>query len=123
MARRAQSVATQETDPITGQKSEGGVVPIETKEFFRASEFWVLVLSVIAIAITAAADEAFDAPGAMRWITIVVAAYILSRGIAKAGSSHLFWGREFPTRGRPDGNNDYSTLEERLNRLERTRAR
>lgn len=121
MARRAAAAAAAtETDPITGQKTDG-VSTIETKEFFRTSEFWTMLVINVTIAITAVADEAFDAPGAMRWIAVVTAAYIVSRGIAKAGSSHVFWGRDkLPfQRGGAQGSSDYSTLEARLNRLER----
>jgi hypothetical protein len=58
----------------------------ETKPFFMTSEFLGTLLCVIAIAITAAAAEDLDSRGASLLITILVAAYTLSRGIAKAGT-------------------------------------
>src|SRR5919206_2883563 len=59
--------------------------PIETKPFFLTSEFAVSLVAVIAIAITAASSHAFGAWRAWILITAVVAAYNLSRGIAKSG--------------------------------------
>jgi hypothetical protein len=59
--------------------------PIETKPFFLTSEFAVSLLAVIAIAITAASSHAFGAWRAWILITGIVAAYNVSRGIAKAG--------------------------------------
>lgn len=58
----------------------------ETKEFFRTSEFIVWVIAVAAIFISAAIQDNFSAPQAWSFVTAVTAAYILSRGIAKAGS-------------------------------------
>jgi hypothetical protein len=58
----------------------------ETKEFFKTSEFFVWGLTFLAILIAGAASDTFD--GSRIWITaaVVSAAYILSRGIAKAGA-------------------------------------
>lgn len=58
----------------------------ETKPFFMTSEFLGTLLCVIAIAITAAVAEDLDSRGASLLITILVAAYTVSRGIAKAGT-------------------------------------
>jgi hypothetical protein len=58
----------------------------ETKPFFMTSEFLGTLLCVIAIAITAAVAEDLDSRGATLLITILVAAYTMSRGIAKAGT-------------------------------------
>jgi hypothetical protein len=60
--------------------------PIETKPFFLTSEFAVSLVTVIAIAITAATSHAFGAWRAWILITGIVAAYNLSRGIAKSGT-------------------------------------
>ena len=58
----------------------------ETKPFFLTSEFAAVVLSVIALGITAAASESVDAR--LFWIitSVFVAAYVVSRGLAKAGT-------------------------------------
>jgi hypothetical protein len=63
----------------------------ETKEFFKTSEFIVWALTTIGILIAAAAvtegDGAdFASRAAWLYVTIVSAAYIISRGIAKAGT-------------------------------------
>src|SRR4051812_27507522 len=64
----------------------------ETKEFFKTSEFGVWVFTVLAIAIAGAVIDASSHNDALRadlvWKLIagVSAVYILSRGIAKAGT-------------------------------------
>jgi hypothetical protein len=60
----------------------------ETKPFFLTSEFWVAVTTVVAILIGTSADN-FDAPRAWVLVSVVAAAYIISRGLAKAGSRHF----------------------------------
>ena len=79
------------------------VYPIETKPFFLTSEFFGAAAAIAGIAITAAASDAFGAWRAWILITAIVAAYLVSRGIAKSGTrSHaddprenldLNWGR------------------------------
>ncbi|HEX2053178.1 MAG TPA: hypothetical protein VHJ78_05545 [Actinomycetota bacterium] len=58
----------------------------ETKEFFKTSEFLVLVLAILGIAIASNVDLLFDAPSAWTFLTIVGAAYMVSRGLAKLGA-------------------------------------
>lgn len=63
----------------------------ETKEFFKTSEFIVWALTVIGILIAAAVvseGNGNDFPAVRAWlyIAIVSGAYIVSRGIAKAGT-------------------------------------
>jgi hypothetical protein len=58
----------------------------ETKPFFMTSEFLGTLLGVIGIAITAAVTSDLDSHGASMLIAGLVAAYTLSRGIAKAGT-------------------------------------
>src|SRR4051795_12946991 len=63
----------------------------ETKEFFKTSEFFVWALTVIGILISAATvteGDGHDFPAISAWlyITIVSFAYIISRGISKAGT-------------------------------------
>lgn len=64
----------------------------ETKEFFKTSEFALTILGVLILMIAAAAQANFDAPQMWRLFTAILIAYIISRGIAKAGSN----------RGEPD---------------------
>src|SRR3954463_8926436 len=86
--------------------------PIETKPFFLTSEFAISLIAAIAIAITAASSHAFGAWRAWILITGIVAAYNVSRGIAKSGTRSnasdprenldLNWGRGDSTDpGRP----------------------
>ena len=58
----------------------------ETKEFFKTSEFIVLVLTGLGLAIASNVDLFFDAPSAWTYLTIVSAAYMISRGLAKLGT-------------------------------------
>jgi hypothetical protein len=58
----------------------------ETKPFFMTSEFLGTLVTILAIAITAAVAEDLDSRGACLLIAILVAAYTVSRGIAKAGT-------------------------------------
>jgi hypothetical protein len=58
----------------------------ETKEFFKTSEFFVTLIGVAALIIAAAVQDNFDAHGMWRLVTALLIAYVLSRGIAKAGS-------------------------------------
>jgi hypothetical protein len=55
------------------------------KPFFLTSEFLTMVAAVAAIAIAAAVADDFDAPRAWTLITVVAAAYIISRGLSKMG--------------------------------------
>jgi hypothetical protein len=63
----------------------------ETKEFFKTSEFAVWALTVLGILISAAVvsegdGSDFAARTAWLYVAIASAAYIVSRGIAKAGT-------------------------------------
>ena len=74
----------------------------ETKQAFKTTEFWTMVAVVIAILIASAivgeSDsggngsgeenqvDAFPAVRAWLYVTVAAAAYMVSRGLAKAGS-------------------------------------
>lgn len=58
----------------------------ETKEFFKTSEFALTILGVLILMLAAAAQANFDAPQMWRLVTAILVAYIISRGIAKAGT-------------------------------------
>jgi hypothetical protein len=58
----------------------------ETKPFFLTSEFFACALAVIAMAIAVATADNFDSPRFWTLITGIVAAYVISRGIAKSGT-------------------------------------
>jgi len=70
----------------------------ETKEFFKTSEFMIWALTCILLGIAAATSDAFDGGRMWLYLTIASAAYILSRGIAKAGTrrgdAERHWGHD-----------------------------
>jgi len=68
---------------------------IETKPFFLTSEFLTLVGVITGLAIAMGVLDNFDANRGWLLITVVAAAYMISRGIAKAGArSHSVDPRE-----------------------------
>ena len=73
-----------------GDRIERAARTPETKEFFKTSEFlvWGLVTAFLLIAagVVSWRDDHFIAQDAWLYVTILSAAYILSRGIAKAGT-------------------------------------
>jgi hypothetical protein len=58
----------------------------ETKPFFLTSEFLTLVGAIAAVAIAMAVSDVLDATRGWTLITAIAVAYIVSRGIAKAGT-------------------------------------
>ena len=66
----------------------------ETKEAFKTTEFWAMVGVIVAILVSAAAIKGGDTGGtdefiarhAWLYVSIVAAAYLISRGLAKSGS-------------------------------------
>ena len=70
----------------------------ETKQAFKTTEFWAMVGVIVAILVSAAAIKGGDTGGtdefiarnAWLYVSIVAAAYIISRGLAKSGSSEPY---------------------------------
>jgi hypothetical protein len=58
----------------------------ETKEFFRTSEFMIWLVLSVSMLIASAMQSNFSAHQAWSLVTTITVAYIVSRGIAKAGS-------------------------------------
>ena len=66
----------------------------ETKQAFKTTEFWAMVGLVVAILVSAAAIKGGDTSGtdefiarqAWLYVAIVGSAYMIARGLAKAGS-------------------------------------
>ena len=76
----------------------------ETKPFFMTSEFLGTLVCIIGVCITAAVAADLDSRGASLLCTILVAAYVVSRGIAKAGTrSHASDPRDNLQLGKDDG--------------------
>ena len=79
----------------------------ETKQAFKTTEFWAMVAVIVGILIASAiigeaeggsnseGDEnqadAFPAVRAWLYVTIAASAYMVSRGLAKAGSRDPYW--------------------------------
>jgi hypothetical protein len=69
----------------------------ETKQAFKTTEFWAMVAIVAGILIASwvvdgsEGGDAFPAVRAWLYVAIVASAYIVSRGLAKAGSSEPYW--------------------------------
>jgi len=60
----------------------------ETKWALLTTEFWAMVVLIVAILIAAAVSDSLDDRRAWLFVTIVGTGYIVSRGIAKAGTDH-----------------------------------
>ena len=60
----------------------------ESRWALLTTEFWAMLLLSILIFIGAAASDSFDEARAWTLVTIIGAAYILSRGLAKSGTGH-----------------------------------
>jgi len=68
-----------------GGWSEGPSRRRRAKPFFLTSEFLTMVAAIAALAIAGAVADGFDARETWTLITIVAAAYIVSRGLSKIG--------------------------------------
>lgn len=60
----------------------------ETKLSLKTTEFWAMGGVIAAILIAAAVSDSLGDVRAWTLVTVVAAAYILSRGLAKAGSRY-----------------------------------
>jgi hypothetical protein len=77
----------------------------ETKHAFKTTEFWTMVVVVAGILIAAwvvgkgdgngnGNVDAFQAQRAWLYVAIVAVGYMISRGLAKAGSRDPYWADE-----------------------------
>jgi hypothetical protein len=92
---------------VNAQRERSAAAPVglfarlttETKQAFKTTEFWAMVAIVVSILVAswliddagAGAADAFPAVRAWLYVAIVASAYIVSRGLAKAGSSEPYW--------------------------------
>ena len=60
----------------------------ETKASFLTTEFWAMAASIAAILLAANQADNFGAERAWTLVAAVVVGYMISRGLAKSGSSH-----------------------------------
>lgn len=90
-ARSAPHVGTQQRAQPVGRVRR---FTTETKQAFKTTEFWAMVGVIAAILVSAAAIKGGDSGGtdefiartAWLYVSIVAAAYMISRGLAKSGS-------------------------------------
>ena len=73
----------------------------ETKTFLATSEFWVCAIAIAALMFAAYVIDDIADPTAWRYATWVAIGYIVSRGLAKAGSQ-----RNYDEHVRPAGRDD-----------------
>ena len=68
----------------------------ESRWALLTTEFWAMLLLSAVLLISAAISDSFDDNRAWTLVTVIGAAYILSRGVAKSGTPHI----PFMRRGR-----------------------
>ena len=103
------------TTPQMMSPGAGRRLTTETKSFFKTSEFWVYVAAVLAVLIAGNSIEGeeggvdvFAADKVWLYVTLLTIAYLVSRGVAKAGVRDPYWDR-------PDtGNGNGAPLTERV---------
>lgn len=79
------------TDPGTRMEQTGERIvgsQDETKWAPLTTEFWAMVVLIVAVLIAAAISDSLEDRRAWTLATIIGAAYILSRGFAKSGTGH-----------------------------------
>jgi hypothetical protein len=86
---------------LSGTAPRGVVARLttETKQAFKTTEFWAMVAIVVSILVASwmvddgggGERDAFPAVRAWLYVAIVGSAYMVSRGLAKAGSREPYW--------------------------------
>jgi hypothetical protein len=79
----------------------------ETKSFILSSEFWVFAVAVAALLFAAYVLDDIANPTAWRYAAFVAIAYIVTRGLAKAGSSREYEPRAMAQSGASDDRDYY----------------
>jgi hypothetical protein len=72
---------------VIGERATGA--HDETKWAPLTTEFWAMLIVILAILIAAAVSDTFGDRRAWLYVAIVATGYIVSRGLAKAGTDHL----------------------------------
>lgn len=84
-------MVTRQGDDVRGDQVVRGPVRSsrdETKASFQATELWVFVASVVAVLLATQQLDNMDGWDGWRLVTALAIGYMVSRGLAKAGSSH-----------------------------------
>ena len=77
-------------DRRAGQQQERGFfISTEARPAFVTSEFWLTIIGVAALGILAYASDALGVRYGMGFAAAVLLGYVVSRGLAKAGSSEV----------------------------------
>ena len=80
-------VTTDNTGAPSTRSNEENLRGTETKAAFKTTELIVYVLAVLGVLIASAiVDNSFGADPAWRYVTYLTVGYMISRGLAKAGS-------------------------------------
>ena len=87
MATRARADDPGVRAEVIGERATGA--HDETKWAPLTTEFWAMLIVIVAILIAAAVSDTFGDRRAWLYVAIVATGYIVSRGLAKAGTDHL----------------------------------
>ena len=87
-------------DPVPPVPPRRRVALTETKAAYKTTELIAYVATVVAVLISAAVTDFYGARQAWLYVTILTAAYLISRGLAKSGSLEPYERDDGP-RGRP----------------------
>jgi hypothetical protein len=94
--RKGVQMATVEETGVRMERTGEGVAGRhdETKWALLTTEFWAMLGLIVAVLIAAAVSDSLGDVRAWTLVTVIGAAYIVSRGIAKSGTDHnAFSGR------------------------------
>ena len=82
-------VTTRRSGELSDRVPAKGLTPDETKLSLKTTEFWAMVAAIAAILIAAAVSDSLGDVRAWTLVTAVVVGYMISRGLAKAGSKYF----------------------------------
>ena len=81
-----QEVSTRRSSELRDRGTAKERTPDETKLSLKTTEFWAMIAAIAAILIAAAVSDSLGDVRAWTLVTAVVVGYMISRGLAKAGS-------------------------------------
>jgi hypothetical protein len=85
----SQSVTTErDVDRTRSTPRVRHTTPTETKPSFLTTEFYAMIAGIVGVLVAAQQADNLDAPLAWTLAAAIAIGYILSRGIAKAGSAY-----------------------------------
>jgi len=85
--RRFRDEARGRTGPPPGRR--GIFIDTEARRGFTTTEFWLTIVGVVALVVMAYNSDLLGVRWGMGMATAVLLGYILSRGLAKAGSDEV----------------------------------